>query len=147
MENKRNILITGGAGFIGFALAKSLSKEKRNNVIIIDNLHRGNFDKEFKKLLLNKNVRFIKADITKNIQIGLNNLTHIFHLAGSVGVKNINKDSYGSFLNNIETLKNIVKLCKRSKKKIRTIIFSTSEVYSNLKKKKSNFPLKKPMTL
>ena len=48
MENKRNILITGGDGFIGFALAKSLSKEKRNNVIIIDNLHRGNFDKEFK---------------------------------------------------------------------------------------------------
>ena len=57
MAIKKNILITGGAGFIGFALAKHLS-EKSYNIIIFDNLSRGKFDNEFKNLLKKKNVSF-----------------------------------------------------------------------------------------
>ena len=143
MDNKKNILITGGAGFIGFALAKKLSDNKKNRIVIVDNLSRGNLDKEFRELIKNKNITFLKMDLRKKIRFKFHNLTHIFHLAGSVGVKNINKDSYGSFLNNVDTLKNIIEICKNHNKKIKFILFSTSEVYSNLIKYNIvKFPIK-----
>ena len=36
---KKNILITGAAGFIGFSLCKKLLKNKNNNIIGINNLN------------------------------------------------------------------------------------------------------------
>ncbi len=131
MDYKSSILITGGAGFIGLALAEYLSKQS-HNVIIFDNLSRGKLDSEFKTLLRKKNVSFFKVDLRKKINIKLKKLTHIFHLAGSVGVKNINKDSYGAFLNNIITLKNTIEMAKSLHKNAKFILFSTSEVYSTI---------------
>ena len=48
----KNILVTGGAGYIGSHLAELLIKQKKN-VIIIDNLSTGH-----KKLIIKK--RFLK---------------------------------------------------------------------------------------
>ena len=62
----KNILITGGAGYIGSHVAEYLIK-KKFNVFIIDNLSTG-----YKKLI-NKKSKFIKK---KNIYI--NNQTKIF---------------------------------------------------------------------
>ena len=45
----KKVLITGGAGFIGYFLASSLSEENYN-VVLLDNFARGN-----------KNVRFLKG--------------------------------------------------------------------------------------
>ncbi len=141
MANKKNILITGGAGFIGLSLAKYLAK-KKYKINIIDNFSRGKFDKEFKDLLKNKNVKFYKCNLNKKIKIKFKNISHIFHLAGSVGVNNINKNAYGSFFNNIISLKNIIDTL-RNKKKIKIILFSTSEVYSTIiDEKKVKFPIK-----
>ena len=89
MGGKSNILITGGAGFIGLALAKYLS-DRSHKVIIFDNLSRGKFDNEFKEILKKRNISFFRVDLKNKIRIRLKNLSHIFHLAGSVGVKNIN---------------------------------------------------------
>ena len=58
MGVKKNILITGGAGFIGLPLAKYLS-ERNNKIYIFDNLSRGKLDKDF-KILLKKKCFFIK---------------------------------------------------------------------------------------
>ena len=60
----KKIIITGGAGFIGFHLAKKLIK-KKYQVIIWDNLSRGKIDKEFLEILKNKNIIFEKKDLTK----------------------------------------------------------------------------------
>jgi UDP-glucose 4-epimerase len=140
-NNKNNFLITGGAGFIGFSLAKSLIK-KADNLYILDNLSRGRLDNEFKNFLKNKNVHFFKVNLQNKIDIRLLNLSHIFHLAGSVGVKNINQDAYGAFLNNVNTLKNVIDFSKSLKKSPKLIVFSTSEVYSNLiKKNLVKFPI------
>ena len=50
MINNKNILILGGAGFIGFHICKVLSSEKLNNkIVIIDNFQRGSKDKSFKQ--------------------------------------------------------------------------------------------------
>ena len=57
MKKKKieNILITGGAGYIGSHVAKQL--EKNFNIYIIDNLSNG-----YKKLII-KNSKFLKGDI------------------------------------------------------------------------------------
>ena len=142
MGTINKIIITGGAGFIGFNLASQLAKENYN-VIIWDNLSRGKYDAYLKNLLRKKNVKFIKKDLTKKINVKKMNVSHIFHLAGSVGVSNVNKNPYNSFLNNFLTLKNIVDFNRSLKKQAKLILFSTSEVYSNLiKKKMIRFPIK-----
>ena len=50
-----NILVTGGAGFIGSHLVERLSKD--NKVVVLDNLLRGS------KLNLNNNIKLINKDI------------------------------------------------------------------------------------
>ena len=52
-----NILITGGAGYIGSHIVELLVKNKSNKVFILDNLVTGH------KKLINKKAKFIKADI------------------------------------------------------------------------------------
>ena len=54
-----NILITGGAGHIGSAMALKLSQDSNNRIIIVDNLSTGNKS----KIPQAKNIKFIKADI------------------------------------------------------------------------------------
>ena len=44
-----NILITGCAGFIGFSLIRELIKNKKYNVIGVDNLNNINDDLKLKK--------------------------------------------------------------------------------------------------
>ena len=52
----KNILITGGAGYIGSHIVEILIRNKKS-VIILDNLSTG-----FKRLI-NKKAKFFKADI------------------------------------------------------------------------------------
>lgn len=82
MKNK-NILITGGAGFIGSHIANSLIDE--NNITIIDNLSTGNLknlkDKE------HENLNFIEADICNtNLDDLTSGIDYIFHLAAMASV-------------------------------------------------------------
>ena len=138
----RTAIITGGAGFIGLHLCRELIK-KKFKVLILDNFLRGKKDKELKTILKNKKVKLIKIDLSKKHNFKIKNLSFIFHLAGSVGVKNINKDPLGSLTNNILSLKNIINLNNNLKKKAKLIIFSTSEVYSPIiKRNKVKFPIK-----
>lgn len=55
-------LVTGGAGFIGFHLAKRLASEGAT-VVICDSLSRGVMDKELEALVSLPNVRFVRADL------------------------------------------------------------------------------------
>ena len=58
------ILVTGGSGFLGSALANELAKNKLDEVTIFDNNFRGNF----KNLERKKNLKFIKGDI-RNLKL------------------------------------------------------------------------------
>ena len=60
----KKVLITGGAGFIGFHLTKKFLKEGYK-VDLVDNFKRGVLDFDLKNILKNKNIRFIKSNLLK----------------------------------------------------------------------------------
>ena len=134
-----NILVTGGAGYIGSHIVEKLVKTNKN-IFIFDNLSTG-----FKSLI-NKKASFIKGDI-KNVTkvrkiIIENNIDSIIHLAAHLKVSEAeqNKKKYSS--NNITGTLKLIEACKNSN--VRNIIFSSScSVYGNIKgavneKKKPN---------
>ena len=73
-----NILITGGAGFIGSHLAEDLVKDRKNNITIIDNLSTGRKD-NLKPFL--KKIKFAKVDLKSNIEKYFKNVDVVFHIS------------------------------------------------------------------
>lgn len=63
---KKNILITGGTSGIGFNTAKTLVKNPDHNLILIGkNINKGDLAlKELKKISNNKNISFLKCDLS-----------------------------------------------------------------------------------
>jgi UDP-glucose 4-epimerase len=62
------VLITGGAGFVGSHIADLLLKENVSEIVIIDNLLRGN-KKNIEDALKSGRVRFIEGDIRDRLLI------------------------------------------------------------------------------
>ena len=87
----RRILITGGAGFVGFHLAERLSSDASSEIVLVDNLVRGRMDREFLALIAKPNLRFINADLTdmSTYQSLSSGYDEVYHLAAIVGVKNV----------------------------------------------------------
>lgn len=140
----KKVLITGGAGFIGYHLALRLIG-LNYQVFLMDNFSRGKLDKYLKKLIENKKVRLIEHNLYNDIKIS-NKFSHIFHLAAIVGVRNVNKNPYKTITNNLIPLINILNFTKKKNSKI--IFFSTSEVYSPLiDRKLIKFPLEEKNNL
>jgi len=121
-----NILVTGGAGFLGRNLCKKLLKNPTNIVICMDNLITGkesNID-EFKN---NNNFIFINYDIIGQIQ--LPHVDEIYHLASLASPEKYKKYSIETIMVNSQGTKNVLDLCKKHKAKM--LISSTSEVYGD----------------
>ena len=109
----KKILITGGAGFIGFHLCKKFI-DKGYKVDLVDNFKRGIIDFDLKKLLNNKNINFIKTDLLNfNIRDWSIDYDKIFHLAAIIGVKHVNKDPYNVLTQNIYLLDNVIKIAHK----------------------------------
>ncbi len=139
-----NILITGGAGFIGYHLANSLSNQGYN-VTILDNFARGEEDKEFKELIEKDNVSLIKGDITLSETFDkLQDYDQIYHLAAINGTENFynipDKVLKVGILGTINVLDWFVK-----KGKGKLLFSSSSETYAgSLKLLGDKFPIPTP---
>tara|TARA_B100001057_G_C22810798_1_gene935330 strand:+ start:767 stop:1750 length:984 start_codon:yes stop_codon:yes gene_type:complete len=125
-----NILVTGGAGYIGSHITELLLKKKSNHVVILDNLSTGY------KTLVNKKTKFIKGDINnvKLLKKIINNfkIETIIHLAALLNVSEAEKNKKKYFKNNITGTKNLITSCKNTK--VKNIIFSSScSVYGSVK--------------
>ena len=123
------ILITGGAGNVGGALARKLVENKNYNVVIADNLLTGS------KLKLPSedysNWKFVHCDVNSYKEISelmlVNQFDYVFHYAAVVGVKRTQEQPI-AVLNDIEGIRNILQLSKNSSVK-RVFYSSSSEVY------------------
>ena len=135
-------LITGGAGFIGTKLVEKLSKNKKNKIYIIDNLSKKTDNKNFIKILKNKNVKLIQKDLNLIADyLKIYNFDYIFHFAAILGVKKVIDNPFITLKDNILTTINLINFSKKQKKLKKICFTSTSEVYAyTLKKKLAKYP-------
>ena len=123
------ILITGGAGFIASSLAEKLIINKAIFVVSIDNFLTGRI--AHLPTSESKNYEFIACDVNNIEQLSNVMLKYqfdyVFHYAAVVGVKRT-LDNPLMVLQDIEGIKNILKLCKETNVK-RIFFSSSSEVY------------------
>jgi UDP-glucose 4-epimerase len=93
-----NILVIGGAGYIGTSLIEVLAPStKVNKIIIYDNLSRGNYnlflDEKFKN---NNRISFVQGDIldTRSLKKAMKDVDIVYHLAARVTTPYANLDPH-----------------------------------------------------
>ncbi|MFW5805728.1 MAG: NAD-dependent epimerase/dehydratase family protein [Bacteroidales bacterium] len=136
MSKKTNILITGGAGFIGSHVVESLIK-LNYHVVIIDN-----FDdfyspaikfRNLENIVDHPHIQLIEKDIREihNIELLKNENIHcIVHLASKPGVRNSITDPATFKTINIDSTHAVIEFAKNQN--IKKIVFaSSSSVYGN----------------
>ena len=135
-----NILVTGGAGFIGFHTTKALL-DRGESVIIVDNFN-DYYDPKIKynrikQIKRHKDLVVYKKDISNYREMEKIFRKHKFdkicHLAAQAGVRYSLKDPFRyEIWNNLGTL-NLLELCRKFK--IKDFVYaSSSSVYGGNKK-------------
>jgi UDP-glucose 4-epimerase len=126
--NGKRILVTGGAGFIGFHLCKKLSDSTRN-LIIYDNLSSGKVE-NVKHL---PNVHFAKGDILNLEKLFSQEKSDlIYHLAAQVVVPYSMENPIEDFETNARGTLNVLE--KARKDDARVVFASSAAVYGNTTK-------------
>jgi len=132
---RKNILITGGAGFIGSHLCDELVK--KNNIICLDDFSSSQVE-NIKHLLQNPNFEFLKHDISKPInldefielekfKIKFQGIQEIYHLACPTSPKNFNDLRVKTLQTNSRGIINALELAVKYKAKF--LLTSSMVVY------------------
>jgi UDP-glucuronate decarboxylase len=124
--NKKIILVSGGAGFIGSNLCRKLVKDTNNMVICLDNLYSGLYE-NIQDLIDKPNFLFMKHDVKNKMFFPKLNL--IYHLACPASPPFYQKEGIKTLKTSILGMMNILKLCKIHKCKM--LFTSTSEIYGD----------------
>ncbi len=128
----KKILITGGAGFIGFHLAKHLLTDHNVSLVLVDNLLRGKVDSELSELLKDKRVKFLEGDLTDLSFFNLldKDFDQIYHLAAINGTKNFYKMPSEVLRINTLTTIYILEWARNLAKKPKICFTSSNEAYA-----------------
>ncbi|WP_298505538.1 NAD-dependent epimerase/dehydratase family protein [uncultured Maribacter sp.] len=154
---KKNILVTGSAGFIGFHLVKTLLHDETYNIVGIDNINdyydvnlklsrlkeigieKENINEDCSLSLSSKNsnYRFGKIDITNahNLEILFKkeNFDYVIHLAAQAGVRYSIENPSAYIQTNMLGYFNVLECCRNYK--INHFVYaSSSSVYGGNKK-------------
>jgi len=129
-------LITGGSGFVGSHLAEALLNQG-HQVTVIDDLSTGSIE-NIASCKGNRNFRYIIDTIfNRNLLAELVDAADVvFHLAAAVGVKLIVESPVRTIETNIKGTELVLEMA--AKKKRKTLIVSTSEVYGKSDKERFN---------
>ena len=139
----KNILITGGAGYIGSHIAEILLK-KRKKVFLIDNLSTGH------RKLINKKAKFFKLDIhnKNNVKkiIEKYHIDSIIHLAANLIIGEGQKKPKKYYKNNVLGTKKLLDASRKTN--VKNFIFSsTAAIYKEGQYKVSESSIKKPKSV
>jgi len=123
------VLITGGAGFVGTHLAKSLLDDGAN-VTIVDNFQRGVKDAAFDDVAARSNI--VDADLLSPTfaQSVSDNHDYVFHLAAIIGVRHVLERPYSVLADNAVMTMNVIEAARRQRNLKHAIFSSTSEIYA-----------------
>ena len=125
----RNILITGGAGFIGSTLANFYSKN--DNVIVVDDLSMG------KRSNLNDSVylTFLEGSVTNHDLMkkvmSEYQFDYIFHLAAIASVADSVERPMETHRVNFDSVFNLLELARKQSKLKRLVFASSAAVYGD----------------
>ena len=122
-----NVLITGGAGFIGSHLTKQLL-DRGDSVAILDNLGTGNFE-NIQPFVRNPHYSFAIDDLNNALVLDrlASQADAIVHLAAAVGVQLVVERPTETIETNVLGTHAVLAAARRYR--CRTLIASTSEVY------------------
>lgn len=136
LKNK-NILVTGGAGFVGAHLVEELIKQKANVIVVDINL--GKHSYLFTKGL-HKKVNVIKLNICDNNKlltlIKNHKIEFIFHLAAQALVEEGYRNPKQTLENNIISTINVLEITRLNKQIKGIIVASSDKAYGKLSTKK-----------
>jgi len=122
-----NILITGGAGFIGAHAAEALLASE-HEVVVVDDFSTGSM-RNVEPLLAHRRFRLVRGSVcdASLMTVLVERADAIIHLAAAVGVQLIVQRPVHTISTNIHGTEVILELANAFRKRI--IIASTSEVY------------------
>ena len=124
----KRIVVTGGAGFIGTTLARSLIEE--NEIVAVDNLHRDSLSGT--ALADHPNFDFVHGDVLDGelLRDVVQGATHLVHAAAIAGVDTVIESPVRTMRVNLIGTYNALEAALAAKDTLeRAIEFSTSEVF------------------
>ena len=138
--DKKNILVVGGAGFIGSHLCDELVKHSK--VICVDNFVSGRVQ-NIEHLLGNPNFIFVKHDCSKpfdltqfpeleKFQIQFQGVQEIYNLAAPTAKNNFEQNIYNTLLANSACVQNTLEIAHKYQSKY--LFASTSAIYGGATK-------------
>ena len=130
MIKGKTILITGGAGFIGSALATRLIEH--NRIVAYDHLHRNSL--KYKSITRHPNFKLIEADVLDYQRLceAAREADMVVHCAGVAGIDTVTRSPVTTMRVNIIGSFNALDAAMRSGCCERIVCFSTSEVYGQV---------------
>lgn len=124
ISNRKRVLITGGAGFLGSHLCERMLKDG-NDVICVDNFYSGTKD-NISHLIGNPNFELIRHDVCLPLYVEAD---EIYNLACPASPVHYQRDPIQTTKTSVLGAINMLGLAKRTKAKI--LQASTSEVYGD----------------
>ena len=128
---KRKVLILGGGGFIGSAIARKLSERDNYEITIADNFHHNQDDEVFMNFIRDNKIKLLKADFSIDFSFALldDNYDDFYMLASMIGVNNTLENPHEIIRVNTALIYNSLEWVKKST--VKNVLFtSTSECYS-----------------
>ena len=126
-EHIENVLVTGGAGFIGSHLTEVLI-DKGYTVHVLDDFSTGRMD-NLAKVKNSDKLRVITGSITDEVLLDktIEQCDYVYHLAATVGVKNVVDGPLDTIMYDTFGTEKVLKYA--AAKGIKVLLTSTSEVY------------------
>jgi len=133
---KQNILITGGAGFIGINAADYFL-QKGYGVVLFDNLSRKGSEENLKWLKKKRSGKFsfVNGDVTKDtkkLSALVARVDTVFHLAAQVAVTTSVLEPHHDFYTNTYGTLQVLEAIRKSPNRPMIIYSSTNKVYGNI---------------
>jgi nucleoside-diphosphate-sugar epimerase len=143
--DKKNIVITGGAGFLGSHLCDLLVQ--KHKVICIDNFSTGQ-EENIHHLLSNPNFEFVRHDLSEPLdladlkelrvfQVPFQGIQEIYHFASPSSPKDYVKLSIETLLANSHATKNVLEMAKTYGAKV--LFLSSGSIYGEPLDKNNTF--------